>query len=138
MKLYPHSFTLLCVCVCACCPHRATLVTEFTMTQEALALVNASISLPVIQILQLLDVVLALRLSLLHVDVRKYTLDDGDLYTQVLRFSIGIYNNGRPVQKNLVTHRFLQTLGVRVVGWRVLQDLFEKQRIFNQTGARDV
>lgn len=51
------------------------------MAQQALALLNASISLPVIKILQLVNVVLALRLSLLHVDVRQHTLDNGDLYT---------------------------------------------------------
>lgn len=52
------------------------------MTQEALALVDTRVSLPVVQILQLVDVVLALRLSLLHVDVRQHALDDGDLNTQ--------------------------------------------------------
>lgn len=52
------------------------------MTQQALALLDERVSLPVIQILQLVYVVLALRLSLLHVDVRQHTLDDGDLNTQ--------------------------------------------------------
>lgn len=55
------------------------------MTQQALALLNARVSLPVVQILQLVDVVLALRLSLLHVDVRQHALDDGDLNTRGIK-----------------------------------------------------
>lgn len=49
------------------------------MTQQALALLDAAVPLPVVQVLQLVDVVLALRLALLHVDVRQHALDDGDL-----------------------------------------------------------
>lgn len=52
------------------------------MTQQALALLDAGVSLPVVQILQLVNVVLALGFSLLHVDVGQHTLDDGDLNTQ--------------------------------------------------------
>lgn len=55
------------------------------MTQQALALLDASVSLPVVEILQLVNVVLTLRLSLLHVDVRQHTLDDGDLNTQGIK-----------------------------------------------------
>lgn len=65
-----------------CFAHRPTLVTELPVAQQALALLNARVLLPVIQILQLVDVVLALRLSLLHIDVRQNTLDDGDLNKQ--------------------------------------------------------
>lgn len=55
------------------------------MTQQALALLDTSVSLPVVEILQLVNVVLTLRLSLLHVDVRQHTLDDGDLNTQGIK-----------------------------------------------------
>lgn len=65
--------------MCAHCAHRAALVSELSVTQQALALLNERVSLPVVQILQLVDVVPALRLSLLHVDVRQHTLHDGDL-----------------------------------------------------------
>lgn len=72
----------MCLCVCLRSAHRATLVPKLPVTQQALALLDARVSLPVIQILQLVNVVLALRLSLLHVDVRQYALDDGDLNAQ--------------------------------------------------------
>lgn len=55
------------------------------MTQQALALLDTSVSLSVVQILQLVNVVLTLRLPLLHVDVRQHTLDDGDLNTQGIK-----------------------------------------------------
>lgn len=55
------------------------------MTQQALALLYTCIALPVVEILQLVDVVLTLRLSLLHVDVRQHTLDDGDLNTEGIK-----------------------------------------------------
>lgn len=64
-----------------CVAHRATLVPQLPMTQQALALLDARVLLPVVQVLQLVDVVLALRLPLLHVDVRQDALDDGDLNT---------------------------------------------------------
>lgn len=35
-------------------------------------------------------------------------------------------------------HRFVQVLPVRVVVWRVLQDLPEQQRVFHQSAAGDV
>lgn len=72
----------VCVCVCLRSAHRSALVAKLPVTQQALALLDARVSLPVIQILQLVNVVLALRLSLLHVDVRQYTLNDGDLNAQ--------------------------------------------------------
>lgn len=68
-----------CEACVVCLAHRAALVTKLPVTQQALALLDERIFLPVVQILQLVDVVLALRLSLLHVDVRQHTLDDGDL-----------------------------------------------------------
>lgn len=68
-----------------CVAHRAALVSQFAMTQQALALLDTRIALPVVQILQLVDVVLTLRLSLLHVDVRQHTLDDGDLNTEGIK-----------------------------------------------------
>lgn len=49
------------------------------MTQQALALLDAGVFLPVVQILQLVNVVLTLGLSLFHVNVRQHALDDGDL-----------------------------------------------------------
>lgn len=52
------------------------------MTQKAFALLDVRIPLPVVKILQLLDVVLALRFSFLHVDVRKNTLNDVNLNTE--------------------------------------------------------
>lgn len=52
------------------------------MTQQAFTLLDERVLLPVVQILQLVDVVLAFRLALLHVDVRQNTLDNGDLNTQ--------------------------------------------------------
>lgn len=62
--------------------HRAALAAQLPVTQKTLALFDASVPLPVVQILQLVDVVLALRLPLLHVDVRQNSLDDSDLNTQ--------------------------------------------------------
>lgn len=82
------------------------------MTQQALALLDERVSLPVIQILQLVYVVLALRLSLLHVDVRQHTLDDGD--------------------------RFIQAGSVWVLRGSVFQNLFEKQWLLDQSRAWDV
>lgn len=101
-----------------CCTHGATLVPKFTVTQQTPALVDASVSLSLIQILQLVDVVATLGLSLLHVDVGQDALDDGDLHTRALPFSIC----GRVLRKRkeLVTYGFLQNLGIRVVCWSVL------------------
>ena len=62
-----------------CFSYRAALVSQLSVTQQALALFDERVFLPVVQILQLVDVILALRLSLLHVDVGKHTLHDGDL-----------------------------------------------------------
>lgn len=64
--------------------HRAALVSQLPVTQQTPALLDARVLLPVVQILQLLDVVLALGLSLLHVDVRQDALDDDDLDTQTV------------------------------------------------------
>lgn len=67
------------------CAHRAALATQLPVTQQAFTLLNARVFLPVVQILQLVNVVLAFRLSFLHVDVREHTLDDGDLNTQAIK-----------------------------------------------------
>ena len=78
----------MCVCVRAgvCCTHGAALVTEFTVTQQTPALVDASVPLSLVQILQLVDVVAALGLPLLHVDVGQDAMDDADLDTRALPF----------------------------------------------------
>lgn len=65
--------------------HRAALVPQLAVTQQALALLDQRVSLLVVQILQLVDVVLALGLSLLHVDVRQHALHDGDLHTRGIK-----------------------------------------------------
>lgn len=49
------------------------------MAQQALTLLYAWIFLPVVQVLQLINVVLALRLAFLHVDVSQNTLNNADL-----------------------------------------------------------
>lgn len=67
-----------------CLAHRATLAAHLAMTQKAFALLDVRIPLPVVKILQLLDVVLALRFSFLRVDVRKNTLNDVNLNTENL------------------------------------------------------
>lgn len=59
--------------------HRAALVPQLAVTQQALALLQPRVPLPVVQVLQLVDVVLTLGLALLHVDVGQNSLDDGDL-----------------------------------------------------------
>lgn len=70
------------VCVCLCvCTDRAALVAQFPVAQQALALLDVWVSLPLVQELQLLLVVLALRLAFTHVDVRQHLLDYGDLNT---------------------------------------------------------
>lgn len=78
--------------MCACFAHRAALVAQLPMTQQALALLDARVLLPVIQILQLIDVKLALRLSLLHVDVGQNGLHDGDLSTQQVLLLHGLHD----------------------------------------------
>lgn len=65
-----------------CAAHRAALIPQLPVAQQALALLDARVLLPVVQILQLVDVVLALGLALLHVDVGQDALDDGDLNAQ--------------------------------------------------------
>lgn len=52
-----------------CETRRAILVAQLAVAQKALALLYAWIFLPVVQELQFIDVVLALRLAFLHVDV---------------------------------------------------------------------
>lgn len=59
--------------------HRAALISQLPVAQQAPALLHERVLLPLFQVLQLLDVVLALRLSFLHIDVRQNTMDDGDL-----------------------------------------------------------
>lgn len=46
--------------------------------------------------------------------------------------------SARNAGKKQRTYCFLQAGSVRVVCWRVLQDLPEQQRVFHQAGARDV
>lgn len=111
------------------------------MAQQAFTLLDARVPLPVVQILQLVDVILAFRLSLLHVDVRQNTLHDGDLNTQGIKLIYShilrkpISGNGKIVS---LTYRFLQAGRIRVLWWSVPQYLFEQQWILDQTGAWDV
>lgn len=70
------------------------------MTQQALATLDERVSLPVVQILQLVDVVLALGLALLRVDVRQHTLNDGDLKnTRNTKFSSATFGDPHPAFK---------------------------------------
>lgn len=59
--------------------YRAALVPQLTMTQEALTVVYERVSLLFIQVLQFVYIILALRLSFPHIDVRQNFLDYSDL-----------------------------------------------------------
>lgn len=62
--------------------HRATLVPQLTMTEEGLTAVYEGVPLLVVQILQLVDVILAFRLPFSHVDVGQNLLDYSNLCDQ--------------------------------------------------------
>lgn len=119
------------------------------MTQQALALLDAGVFLPVVQILQLVNVVLTLRLSLFHVNVRQHALDDGDLNKEEIKILTSallyhelkiklILHHVRLNKSVCFTYRFLQTASIWVLCWSVLQDLFEQKRVLDKAGARDV
>lgn len=57
-------------------------ILQLPVAQQSFAAFNPGILLLLIQVLQLVDVILALGLALLHVDVREHSLNDGDLKTQ--------------------------------------------------------
>lgn len=59
--------------------HRATLVPQLTVTEEGLTAVYERVPLLVVQILQLVDVILAFRLPFSHVDVGQNLLDYSNL-----------------------------------------------------------
>lgn len=59
--------------------HRAALVSQLPVTQQTFALLDPGVFLPLVQILQFIDVVLTIGLALLHVDVRQHVLDDAYL-----------------------------------------------------------
>lgn len=63
-------------------PHRAILVPQLTMTEEGLTAVYEGVPLLVVQILQLVDVILAFRLPFSHVDVGQNLLDYSNLCDQ--------------------------------------------------------
>lgn len=62
--------------------HRATLVPQLAMTEEGLTAVYEGVPLLVVQILQLVDVILAFRLPFPHVDVGQNLLDYSNLCDQ--------------------------------------------------------
>lgn len=86
---------------------RAAFVAQFAVAKQALALLNAWVFLSIIQIFQLIYVVLALRLSFLHVNIGQHGLNDA--------------------------YRFLETRRVLMIWWRVSENLFEKKRVFDQS-----
>lgn len=78
-KLWGNTVTCVWLSVIEEVAYRATLITQFSVTQKRLAAVNDRVSLLLIQVLQFINVVLALRFSLSHVDVRQNSLDYNNL-----------------------------------------------------------
>lgn len=62
--------------------HRSTLVPQLSVTQEALTVIYERVPLLIIQILQFVNVVLALRFPFSYVDIRQNFLDNNDLDNQ--------------------------------------------------------
>lgn len=63
-------------------PHRATLVPQLAVTEQGLTVIYERVSLLIIQILQFVYIVLALRLPFSHVDIWQNPLDNSDLGNQ--------------------------------------------------------
>lgn len=105
--------------------HCATFVAQLAVAEQTLALLYAWVSLSVVKVLQLIDVVLALGLALLHVNVCQDALNNADLHkykcTAVISNSTCHEKIGS--SRNVNTHSFFQVGTVWMFGGCVPLDL---------------